>query len=120
MEEKQLTNFLPLSRKLFTHELWHEKRVYSKFEAWLDLLKEARFDRTETRMLIGNTIVRWGRGEIPASLRFLAERWGWSKNKADSFLKLLTNEGMISKRTAQGTAQTIITICNYEDYQQNF
>jgi len=56
------------------------------------------------------------RGEIPASLRLMAEWWGWSKNRVDKFLDILEKEEMIKKRTAFGTAQTVITICNYVKY----
>lgn len=115
MREK-LANYIPISRKLFSHVFFSEPRVFSKFEAWIDLLQEARYDVKERSLLIGGKIIKIKRGEIPASLRYLAERWQWSKNKVDSFIKLLESEGMIVKRTAQGTAQTVITICKYEDY----
>lgn len=112
----ELSNYIPINRKIFSHDFWGEDRTYSRFEAWLDLIKEARYEDAETRKLIGNKYIKWGRGELVASLRFLAERWGWSKNKVDCYLKLLIDEQMISKRTATGTAQTVITICKYDDY----
>lgn len=112
----ELTNYIPLSRKSFEHFLWTEQRELSRFEAWLDLLQSARFEEAETGRMIGGSFVKWKRGELPASLRFLAERWGWSKNKVDGFLKVLVSEQMIVKRTAGGTAQTIVTICKYESY----
>jgi len=112
----QLSNFIPLNRNIFKHELWAEKRAYSRFEAWLDLVATARFDATPGRMLAGSTIVRWNRGQLIASLRYLAQRWGWSKTKVDNFLKLLKAEGMIKTETAEGTVTTIITICNYDTY----
>ncbi|MEO6523919.1 MAG: hypothetical protein ABIN91_19705 [Mucilaginibacter sp.] len=113
---KPLSNFIPINRNLFKHELWAEKRAYSRFEAWLDLITTARFDTTEGRMMIGSTIVRWNRGELVASLRYLGERWGWGKTKVDNFLKLLKAEEMIKTETAAGTANTLITICNYDTY----
>lgn len=112
----ELSNYIPVSRKLFDHDFWDEKREFSRFEAWLDLIQTARFEDAETRKLIGNRYITWGRGELVASLRYLAERWGWSKNKVDCYLKLLISEQMITKRTAEGTAQTIITICKYDSY----
>lgn len=115
----ELTNYIPLSRKSFDHAFWKESREYSRFEAWLDLLQSARFDEAETGGMIGGSFVKWKRGELPASLRFLAERWKWSKNKVDCFLKVLVLEQMIVKRTAVGTTQTIITICKYESYNTN-
>lgn len=111
-----ISNFIPISRKLFKHSLWLENRPYSRFEAWLDLLATARFDNSEGSMLIGCTLVRWNRGEMVASLRYLATRWGWKLNKVNNFINLIKHEEMIKTRTAEGTIQTIITICNYESY----
>ncbi len=114
--KNQLNNFIPINRKLFKHEFWEEKRAYSRFEAWLDLVATARFTDTETHMLVGNKLVAWGRGELVASLRYLATRWGWGKNKVSNYIKLLSDEQMIKTRTADGTVQTVITICNYDIY----
>jgi hypothetical protein len=111
-----LNNFIPLNRKLFKHEFWLQNRIYSRFEAWLDLITSARYDNTEARMLIGSHVVRWNRGELVASLRYLGERWGWKLNKVNTFINLLKNESMIKTRTANGTVQTIVTICNYDIY----
>lgn len=108
--------YIPISRKLFEHPFWCEKRVFSYAEAWIDLLRLVRFEASTTKMLVGGKMVEYGRGEYPASLRYLAELWTWSKNKVDNFLNLLISEGMITKRTAEGTNKTIITICNYDDY----
>jgi hypothetical protein len=114
--ENKLTNYLPVNRKLFQHSLWKEQRTYSKFEAWLDLLQNARFESSEAKMLIGCKMVKWGRGQMPASLRFLATRWDWSTKKVTSFLSLLESEKMIKKETVKETGQTIITICKYDSY----
>lgn len=111
-----LSNFIPINRKLFKHEFWQEQRPYSRFEAWLDLLVTARFDNTQGRMVIGCTTVRWNRGQLVASTRYLGERWRWGKTKVANFLNWLKNEKMIVSSTAEGTLQTIITICNYDTY----
>jgi hypothetical protein len=118
-KESKLSNYIPINRQLFHHSFWKEDRPFSRFEAWLDLIRTARFEITEARELIDGKMVKWNRGELPASLRYLAERWKWSKNKVDSFLKLLENEQMIVKRTAEGTGKTIISLCNYESYNVN-
>lgn len=115
----EISNYLPFSRQIFKHEFWSEERIFSRFEAWTDLLQTARYEEAETRKLIGNSVVRWGRGELVASLRFLAERWGWSKNKVDSFIKLLISEKMISKRTADGTQITVFSIVKYDTFNPN-
>lgn len=108
--------FLPLSRKLFEHPLWREQREFSCAEAWIDLLRLARFEANSTKILIKGKMVEVHRGEYPASLRHLAKLWGWSKNRVDNFINMLISEGMISKRTADGTNQTVITICKYGEY----
>lgn len=116
---RELSNYIPINRRIFEHALWTEDRPKSKFEAWIDLIRSARFEDGEASALIGGRIVKWNRGEYPASLRFLAERWKWSKNKVDDFIKLLENDGMITRRTAKGTSQNIITLCNYDSYNVN-
>lgn len=112
----QLSNFLPISRKLFKHGFWLEQRTYSRFEAWLDMLAQARYLDAEVQQLIGSAIMRWGRGELIASLRFVSERWGWSRSKADRFMRLLEDEGMITRRAPNGNGYVVITICNYDTY----
>ena len=111
-----MKNFIPISRKLFKHALWLEARAFSRFEAWLDLLVTARFDASPTSAFINKQLVSWGYGQMPVSLRYLAERWGWTKGKTETFIALLKREGMVTTQTAPGTNQTIITICNYDEY----
>lgn len=124
--------FIPISRKLFDNFLWKEKREFSRAEAWLDLIQLARFEANSTKEVINSQVVEYGLGERPLSLRLLADRWQWSKNRVDKFLDLLVSERMITKRTAFGTAkgtadgtskgtdkrtrQTVISICNYASY----
>lgn len=106
--------YIPISRRLFEHPFWCEERIYSRFEAWIDLLQEARFEDTEE--LINNRLVTVIRGQIPISLRFLGNRWGWSTKKVNSFLDMLLSAKMITKETPKETGQTVITICNYDKY----
>lgn len=111
-----MDGYIILQRKFFEGQFWDEKRVFSKAEAWIDLVREARFEKEPKTTFIKGKSVTWNRGELPVSLRFLADRWGWSKNKVDHFIKFLTNDGALKTRTHEGTAQTIITLCNYESY----
>lgn len=112
--------YIPVSRKLFEHPFWIERREFSYAEAWIDLLRLARFESNAAQMLVGGKLISIKRGEYPVSLRYLSEAWKWSKNKVDHFLKLLISEGMITKRTAKGTRQTVITICKYDDYNTGY
>lgn len=127
-KSKGIEGFIPISRKLFNNFLWMENREFSRAEAWIDLLQLARFEANSTKEIINGRVIEYERGERPLSLRLLADRWKWSKNRVDKFLDLLVSEHMITKRTTQGTTvrtdsgtacgtkQTIITICNYETY----
>lgn len=116
IKENKLSNYIPVNRKLFEHILWCEERPFSKFEAWIDLMQRARFEDSEAKALIGGKLIKWNRGEVPVSLRFLADKWKWSKNKVDDYFKMLELDRMILKRTQEGTSQTIVKLCNYESY----
>lgn len=104
--------FIKLSRKYFDNFLWKEPRVYSKAEAWLDLIYSARFEASTE--LINNRVIEVHRGEIPASRRFLEERWKWGSTKVANFIDILTKKGMINQRQDQG--QTILILCKYDSY----
>lgn len=106
--------YIPISRRLFEHHLWCEERIFSRFEAWLDILQSARFE--DTKQLIGNRLIEVKRGQMLVSLRYLASRWQWSTKKVGTFLELLIQDGMITKETPKETGQTVITICNYDKY----
>jgi hypothetical protein len=113
-----INNYIPVSRKLFEHHLWCEERVYSRFEAWLDLLQSTRFE--DTKLLIGNRWIEVKRGQNLVSLRYLSGRWQWSTKKVNAFLELLIHDAMIKKETPKETGQTVITICNYEKYNPDY
>lgn len=113
-KDDTLSNFIPINRKFFDHPFWKEERTFSKSEAWMDLIVSARFEESKATELIGGKLVSWTRGQLPASLRYLAERWKWSKNKVDDFLRLLENEQMIERVLVSG--QTVLSLKNYETY----
>ncbi len=106
--------YIPISRRLFEHPFWCEERIYSRFEAWLDIVRSARFE--DTKQLIGNRFIVVNRGQVLVSLRFLSNRWKWSTKKVNTFLDLLIQDKMITKETPKETGQTVITICNYDKY----
>jgi hypothetical protein len=109
-----LSNFIPISRKFFECDFWQEERAYSRAEAWLDLIASTRFEESETPELIAGRMVSWTRGELPISLRFLAKRWLWSKNKVDDFIHQLESMERVTRRSANG--QTFLILTNYYRY----
>ena len=55
------------------------------------------------------------RGQVPKSIRRIAEELKWSTGRVRRFLKKLEDAGHIT--TATNTGFTIITFCNYEENQ---
>lgn len=77
------------------------------------LVMEASWkDRTKR---IGSVVVDLKRGQLAASIRFMADAWGWEKSTVDRFLKRLEKRDMIG--TDSGTGVSIVTIRKYNDYQ---
>jgi hypothetical protein len=107
--------YLLMFRSLFKHQFWVEKRVFSKFEAWVDLIRTANYK--EKKILVKSSMVGLQRGQIAVSLRDLAKKWSWSKNKVARFLMLLEYEQMI--RIQKRNDVSIITLNNYS-YYNNF
>lgn len=106
--------FLRLSRRFFSNEMWNEARTFSSCEAWLDLIQSARFEATPRKESIGGREISYSRGQCPASIRFLSQRWKWSEKKVRSFLVHLRKKGMITVECNQG--MNLITLCKYEEY----
>ena len=55
------------------------------------------------------------RATVNVSVKLLAERWGWSRDKARSFLGKLEADGMVTLDI--DTRRTVIRINNYDKYQ---
>ena len=108
-----MTPYVKLARRFFEHPFWTRRRVFSQAEAWLDLLSEAAFK--PHAMAYGNRILQLRRGEVPHSVRTLAQRWGWSKSAVARFVSVLKAKRMVGRRAEQGVQ--LLVIVNYETYQ---
>lgn len=69
----------------------------------------------DNRVLVKNQLVEVKRGQFLGSLSFFMKRWQTSKERVINFLRLLEIDGMILKKSHNNL--TLITICNYESYQ---
>lgn len=105
--------WIKLHRQIRSHVFFKQKRIFSRFEAWVDMLLEA--NHCDKPWITGNEIIMVKRGTFITSELKLMERWRWGKSKTRAFLKLLQDEKMIVKKS--NTKQTAITIVNYEVYQ---
>jgi hypothetical protein len=106
--------FIKLHRKIQDHWIYQEKRKFSRYEAWLDLLMSA--NHKDNRLVLGNEIIHIEKGSFVTSELKLMDRWDWGKGKLRTFLEMLENDGMIVKKSDR--KKTTITICNYCIYHQ--
>jgi hypothetical protein len=102
-----------VDRGIWDHPMFADE-PFTEREVWSWLIGEASL-KARTRN-IGGKIVHLERGQLAASVRFMAKRWKWSKSRVDRFLKRLKTEAMIG--TDSGTGLLVITICNYDRYQR--
>lgn len=106
--------FIKLNRKFFSHRMWEAARTFSECEAWIDLIQSARFEATVTIERIGGREIKYGRGQYPASNRYLARKWGWGEQKVKSFMRKLKIDKMIEVDKLQG--MNVVTLCKYDVY----
>jgi hypothetical protein len=116
--------FLLLWRKLFEHDYWKEKRVFSRAEAFIDCWGNlAAFD--DHKRIVGGRRVTVRRGQFVASDRFLERRWKWSRSKVRRFIQgAIVGGELVRVRTVNGWCSkddtaggTIYAVVNYELYQ---
>lgn len=117
-----MSGFYLMSRGWMDNDIFGNDE-YSQRDAWLWIIEAAAWKPSRAR--IKGSIVDLERGQLTFSVRFMAEKWRWSKSRVDRFLKRLADQGMIETCTKIGTTaghpagqgQSIITVCNYEKYQ---
>lgn len=101
-----------IARSIFGHGFFADEPMTER-EAWVWMIMEARWKPAQKR--IGGVMVDLERGQLAASVRFMAGAWQWTAPRVQRFLKRLIGAKMICSKTDTGL--TIITICNYEEFQ---
>lgn len=101
-----------IARSLFDDEAFKDQ-PFTEREAFVWLIMEASWKPRTKR--VGNVTVNLERGQLAASVRFMADAWKWEKSTVDRFLKRLEKRDMIG--TDSGTGVNVITVCKYEEYQ---
>ncbi|WP_263560002.1 DnaD domain protein [Paenibacillus polymyxa] len=110
-----MDGWIKLHRKIQDHWIYQEKRKFSRYEAWLDMLMMA--NHKSNKFLHGNELVVVEKGQFITSEIKLMERWDWGKNKLRLYLDLLEKDGMIIKKSDR--KRTTITLCNYGVYHDS-
>ena len=108
-----MCGWIKLYRSIKDHWLYTEDRVFSKFEAWNDILLTVNF--ADAKQVIKGKIYNIKRGESILSLESWSKKWNWDKSKVRRFLTLLQTDGMIVVNSDNIT--THLSVCNYASYQ---
>ena len=101
-----------IARSIFDHAVFADEPKTER-EAWIWLIMEASW-KPRTRR-VGAVVVETQRGQLAASVRFLASAWKWTAPKVQRYLKRLEKAEMIVTRADTGV--TVITVCNYDMFQ---
>ena len=102
--------YIKLYRTIRNNWIWEDAEM---LRAWIDLLM--MMNHKDQKVPFDGKLVTVKRGSKITSLRKLAMRWGWSKDKTGRFLDMLESDGMI--RQSRDTKKTLINVINYSFYQ---
>lgn len=127
----QASNWIAVSREMRDHPIVGmgnpvkpedpSRGSFSKYEAWQDLLMEAKWKPFEVSNK--GKVVTLQRGQLMAARAWLARRWNWSEKTVRGFIAKLESEFMIrsdkgqSKGQRSGHYANVLTVCNYDIYQ---
>ena len=92
--------------------LWAAEK-FTKAQAWVDLLLRA--NHRKRNIMLGMNEIEVDRGQLVTSQVKLSARWRWSRGTVNRFLNSLKKAHRIEHRTISNS--TMITICNYNIYQ---
>lgn len=112
MEDK---GWISLHRKILENPLFTERREFSKFEAWIDILLNV--NHKEADVIIKNEVIKCGRGQSLLSYESWGKRWNWSKSRVSRYLNFIQDMNMIRIENVKKT--TRLTVCNYDSYQDS-
>lgn len=104
--------WVAIYRSLMDHWLFSDK-PFCFTAAFLDLVMLANYKDKKT--VSRGELVDCERGCVNLSMKILAERWGWGRNKVRTFLDKLESDGMVKLEITP--RRTVIRLTNYDVYQ---
>lgn len=112
-----MNGWIKLHRQIQDNTLWLSDEPFDCRSAWIDLIMMANHESRE--IFMNNNFITIERGQLHRSQLKLAERWHWSRERVNNYLKNLKKAGMIDfTASTNGTTRgTTITIVNYDKYQ---
>jgi len=114
-EDMVRCEFVLISRKIFNHPVFKEDAPFSRAAAWIDMIFMACYDEYDFKLKKSKKNLHIRRGESFFTIKFLGEKWKWSRTKVRNFLKDLEKEDQISIR--KEGEESLFFIKNYDKYQ---
>ena len=105
--------WIKLHRQIQSCDIWTGDEPFDRRSAWIDLLLMA--NHTDKMTIFEGKAVQVQRGQILTSVRKLAERWHWGKDRVLHYLHLLEALSMVDRDA--DTHRTLLTIVNYSKFQ---
>lgn len=105
--------WIKIYRKIRCNWIWQNPEY---LKAWIDLLLMVNHE--EKQIYFNGHVITIGKGQKLTSLAKLADRWKWTRNRVDRFLRLLDEAEMVTaNRTPNGT---LLTVEKYGFYQTSW
>lgn len=104
--------WISIHRKIQDCWIWMDE-PFSKGQAWVDLLLLVNHE--DKKKMVDGKLMTIKTGQKLTSIRQLAERWQWSREKVARFLSILESDEMVVLKKSHH--YTIVEVSNYADYQ---
>lgn len=106
--------WIKLYRQIQDNMLWTDSEAFDRRSAWIDLIMMANVQNKE--IMYRGQVIKIKRGQVYTSIRKLAARWHWSRDRVNRFLKTLQQAHMV-ERDYRTQSATLLTIVKYGDFQ---
>lgn len=113
MRKKKDKGWIKLHRVIQDSSIWTSDEPFNRRDAWIDILLMVNHE--QRTVLINGKPQVIGAGQRWTSIRVLAERWRWSKDKVMRYLNLLVDLEMITLHKTQNG--TLLSVVNYGSFQ---
>lgn len=110
-----MSGFVAIHRELFEHPVFERDAL--AIGAWVWLIGKAEWKASTVYARSGKKreLIELTRGQLSHAERYLAEAWGCSRQKARGLISMFEADGMLTVN--RGHIQQVITICNYDKWQ---
>ena len=112
-----MPGFIKLYRDLRDNWIWKDK-PFAKGQAWVDIM--FRCNHKCDKIPHNNGFIWILRGQFVSSNYKLAEDWGWSESGVRRFMKILSEDGMITiKSLGRRTLYEVSNYCAFQALEQS-